>query len=249
MIAIASALGARQCDIFTDVAGVYTADPRVVTNARKLTAVSHQEMLQLAGAGARVLQTRAVELAAAHDIDIHVRSSFTSDPGTWIRRQTSSFEGERISGIAHIGHDPLYTVSSPSPATVSAAMAQRGLAIGLILHNEHNIQFTAPAAAPAQVTAAMTAMDLNVSVRDDLGSVSVITTMIVNQSDITATILSALETSDIHPHLITCTPNRISCHLPASDIDRAAQTLHDAFQLHTGEERSSREGDLAYVAF
>ena len=135
-IAIASALGARECDIFTDVPGVFTADPRVVTHARKLTAVSHEEMLQLADAGARVLQTRAVELAAAHDIDIHVRSSFTSEPGTWIRRQTSSLEDERISGIAHIGHDPLYTVSCPSPAMVSAAMAQRGLAIGLIIHDD-----------------------------------------------------------------------------------------------------------------
>ncbi len=238
-IAIASALGAHECDIFTDVPGVFTADPRVVTNARKLTTVSHEEMLQLADAGARVLQTRAVELAAAHDIDIHVRSSFTSEPGTWIRRQTSSFEGERISGIAHTGHDPLYTVSCPSPATVSAAMAQRGLAIGLILHDEQNVRFTAPGVGCAQVTAAMAAMDLDVSVRDDLGSVSVVSAMVVNRSDITATILSALETSDIHAHLITCTPNRVSCHVLAGDVGRAAQILHDAFQLHADEESIS----------
>ena len=81
-IAIASVLGARECDIFTDVPGVFTADPRMVSTARKLTAVSHEEMLQLADAGARVLQTRAVELAAAHNIDVHVRSSFTFEPGT-----------------------------------------------------------------------------------------------------------------------------------------------------------------------
>ena len=238
-IAIASALGARECDIFTDVPGVFTADPRVVTDARKLTAVSHEEMLQLADAGARVLQTRAVELAAAHDIDIHVRSSFTSEPGTWIRRQTSALEDERISGIAHTGHDPLYTVSCPSPAMVTAAMAQRGLAVGLILHDEQKVRFTAPGAGCAQVTAAMAAMDLDVSVRDDLGSVSVVSAMVVNRSDITATILSALETSGIHAQLITCTPNRVSCHVLASDVGRAAQTLHDAFQLHTSEESIS----------
>ena len=237
-IAIASALGAHECDIFTDVPGVFTADPRVVTNARKLTAVSHEEMLQLADAGARVLQTRAVELAAAHDIDIHVRSSFTSEPGTWIRRQASSLEGERIAGIAHIGHDPLYTVSCPSPAMVSAAMAQRGLAIGLIIHDGAAVRFTAPGTGSAQVTAAMTAMDLDVSVRDDLGSVSVVNAMVVNRSDITATMLSALETSGIHPHLITCTPNRVSCHVLAGDVGRAAQVLHDAFQLHAGGENS-----------
>ena len=172
-IALASALGARECDIFTDVPGVFTADPRVVPDARKLTAISHEEMLQLADGGARVLQARAVELAAAHDIDIHVRSSFTSEPGTWIRRQISALEDERIAGIAHTGHDPVYTVSCPSPAMVTAAMAQRGLAIGLILHDERSVRFTAPGVGCAQVTAAMAAMDLDVSVRDDLGSVSV----------------------------------------------------------------------------
>jgi len=248
-IAIASALGARECDIYTDVPGVFTADPRVVPDARKLTAVSHEEMLQLADAGARVLQTRAVELAAAHDIDIHVRSSFTSEPGTWIRRQPSALEDERISGIAHTGHDPLYTASCPSPAMVTATMAQRGLAIGLILHDEHNVRFTAPGAARAQVTAAMAAMDLDVSVRDDLGTVSVVSSMVVNRSDITSTVLSALETSRIHAHLITCTPNRISCHVLAGDVGRAAQVLHDAFQLHAGEKSSSREGDLECVGF
>ena len=119
---------------------------------------------------------------------------------------------------------------------VCAAMAQRGLATGLIQHDGHNVRFTAPGTGPAQVTAAMAAMDLDVSVRDDLGTVSVVSAMVVNRSDITATILSALETSGIHAHLITCTPNRVTCHIPATDVTPAAQILHDAFQLHTGEE-------------
>ena len=85
----------------------------------------------------------------------------------------------------------------------------------------------------------MAAMDLDVSVRDDLGTVSVVSAMVVNRSDVTATILSALETSGIHPHLITCTPNRVSCHVLAGDVGRAAQVLHDAFQLHTDEESIS----------
>jgi len=238
-VALAAALGARECDIFTDVPGVFTADPRVVTNARKLAAVSHEEMLQLADAGARVLQTRAVELAAARNIDIHVRSSFTSEPGTWICRRTTSFESERVSGIAHIGHDPLYTVSCQSPAMVSAALAQRGLAVGLIIHDDGNVRFTAPGTGSAQVMAAVAAVDLDVSVRDDLGSVSVVSAMVVNRSDVTATVLSALETGGIPAHLITCMPNRVSCHVLADDVGRAAQALHDAFQLHAGEERIS----------
>jgi aspartate kinase len=254
-IALASVLGVRECDIFTDVPGVFTADPRVVSNARKLATVSHEEMFQLADAGARVLQTRAVELAAAHGIDIHVRSSFTFEPGTRIRRQASSLEDERISGIAHIGHDPLYTVACQSPTVVSAAMAQRGLAVGLIMREDGEVRFTAPGAGSAQVAAAMAAMDLDVSVRDDLGSVSVVNAMVVNRSDVTATVLSALETSGIRPHLITCLPNRVSCHVPAGDVGRAAQVLHDAFQLGadeeklgTDEESSSRAGALEGAA-
>jgi aspartate kinase len=220
----------------------------VVSNARKLSAVSHEEMLQLADAGARVMQTRAVELAAAHDIDIHVRSSFSSDPGTWICRQPSSLEGERVSGIAHIGHDPLYSVSCRSPAMVSVAMAERGLAIGLIVHGEGNVRFTAPDAGSAQVVAAMAAMDLEVSVREDLGSVSVVSAMVVNRSDVAATVLSALETSGIHPQLTACMPNRVSCHVPAGDVGRAAQVLHDAFQLDADKESTSREAHLECAA-
>jgi aspartate kinase len=235
-IAIASALGASECEIFTDVPGVFTADPRVVTNARKLSSVSHEEMLQLADAGARVLQTRAVELAAAHGIDIHVRSSFTSEPGTWIRRRMSSAECKRVSGIAHIGHDPLYTASCQSPTMISAAMAQRGLAIGLIIHDTGKLQFTVPGADSAQVTAAMAAMDLAVSIREDLGSVSVVSAMVGNRSDVTATVLSALDAAGIHAHLISCTPSRVSCHVPVGDVDKAVQVLHDAFELHTGQE-------------
>jgi aspartate kinase len=247
-IALASVLGARECDIFTDVPGVFTADPRVVSNARKLATVSHEEMLQLADAGARVLQTRAVELAAAHGIGIHVRSSFTSEPGTRIGRQASSLEGARVCGIAHIGQDPLYTVACQSPAMVLAAMAQRGLGVGLIMCGDGDVRFTAPGAGSVQVAAAMAAMDLDVSVRDDLGSVSVVNAMVVNRSDVTATVLSALETSGIHPHLVTCLPNRVSCHVPAGDVGRAAQVLHDAFQLGAGEESSSREAVLEHAA-
>jgi aspartate kinase len=242
-IALAAVLGAGECGIFTDVPGVFTADPRVVSNARQLAAVSHEEMLQLADAGARVMQTRAVELAAAHGIDIHVRSSFTSEPGTWIRRRASSLEGQRVAGIAHTAHDPLYTVSGRSPALVSAALAARGLATGLIQPGDGNVQFTAPGTGSAQVAAALAAMDLDVSVREDLGSVSVVSAMVVNRSDVTATALSALETSGIHPQLITCLPNRVCCHVPAAEVGRAAQVLHDAFQLDAGQEHDSQQHD------
>lgn len=247
-IALASALGLSECEIFTDVPGVFTADPRVVTGARKLSLVSHEEMLRLADAGARVMQTRAVELAAARGVDIHVRSSLTPEPGTWIRRHPSPDGRGRISGIAHLGRDPMYTVSGQSPALVSAAMARRNLAIGRIIHEDGKLRFTAPGTSPAQVTATMAALDLDLSVRDDLGSVSVVGAMAGDQPGVTATVLSALETSGIDAHLISCTPGRVCCHVAAGNVDAAAQVLHNAFQLHIGHE-SRTDGTPAARAF
>jgi aspartate kinase len=230
-IALASALGAGECEIFTDVPGVFTADPRMVTGARKLSSVSHEEMLRLAGAGARVMQTRAVELAAAHGIDIHVRSASTAEPGTWIRRRPPAPGRGLISGIAHIGHDPVYTVSGRSPAMVCSAMARHGLTTGPVVTGDGKLRFTAPGASPAQVRAAV---GLDLSVRDDLGSVSVVGAMVSDQPGVTATARSALETGGIRPVLISHTPGRVCCHVPVGDVDTAAQLLHDAFGLHIG---------------
>ncbi|MFC6064416.1 aspartate kinase [Streptomyces ochraceiscleroticus] len=231
-VALASALGLRECDIFTDVPGVFTADPRVVPGAQKLDSLSHYEMLQLADAGARVLQTRAVELAAAHDIDIHVRSSFTCDAGTRVHRGKPMLEEARVCGVAHLHHDPLYTVTGVSSAAVSAALARRDMAIGSIICCEGEVQFTAPGTTPVRLVAALGAMDAGVAVRDELGSVSVVSMTGGNQPGTITTALSALERSGITVHLVACTPNRVSCHVPATDVDRAAQALHDAFGLH-----------------
>lgn len=231
-IALASAMGLSECDIFTDVPGVLTADPRVVPTARKLEWVSHDEMLQLSDAGAGVLQTRAVELAAAHGIDIHVRSSFTFEPGTWVRRDTPRPEETRVCGVAHIVHDPLYTVTGVSPAVVSAALAQRDVAIGSMVGDDGAVWFTAPGTAPGQLIAALAAVDAAVAVRDDVGSVSVVGATAATRSEIIATALSALERIDVGVQLVTRTPNRVSCHVLSSHVEFAARALHAAFWLH-----------------
>src|SRR5207253_878195 len=99
-VALAGALGAHVCEIYTDVDGVYTADPRVVTGARKLTALSYEEMLELAAGGARVLQLRSVEYARRHGVRLHVRSSFSDEPGTWVIEEAERVEQALISGVA-----------------------------------------------------------------------------------------------------------------------------------------------------
>ncbi len=103
----------RECEIFTDVPAVFTADPRVVPDARRLSSIRHEEMLEMAEAGAGVLQPRSVELALAHGVDIHLRSSFSTEQGTWIRREAGGFESTGstdVAGIAHRRQESLYTV-------------------------------------------------------------------------------------------------------------------------------------------
>jgi aspartate kinase len=230
-IAVAAALGLSECHIFTDVPGVFTADPRVVPNARMLTSLTHDEMIHLADAGARVLQTRSVELAAAHGVDIHVRSSFTFAPGTWIRGRRATVEGPGIAGVAHLEHDPVYTVTGLSPAKVSAALGARCLPIGSITRDPGVIRFTAPATAPDVVIATLSADGADVAVHDELGSVSVVSGAVGDRPAMTAAVLSTLECNGIDAHLVTGTPSRITCHVPAGAVRPAARLLHDAFEL------------------
>jgi aspartate kinase len=230
-IAVASALGLSECHIFTDVPGVFTADPRVVPNARMLSSLTHDEMLHLADAGARVLQTRAVELAAAHGIDIHVRSSFTFEPGTWVRRRRPAFENHGVAGVAHIEHDPVYAVTGLSPAKVSAALGERSLPIGAITRDPGVVRFTAPATDSEVVIAMLAANGGEVAVHHELGSVSVVSAMVGDRAGMTAAVLSTLEHNGIDAHLVTGTPNRVTCHVPATSVRPAAQLLHDAFEL------------------
>lgn len=230
-VALAAALGLAECDIFTDVTGVFTADPRVVPSARRLASVGHEEMLQLAEAGAQVLQPRAVEIAAAYGVDLHVRSSFTDECGTWIRKEAQMFEDTRIVGVAHRHRDPVYTVTGLSPATVSATLADRGLPVGSIIRDQDAVRFTAPGTETADVVAALEVVGAAVAVRDDLGSVSVVSVAAGNRPEIAARILTALELSDIDQHLVTSAPSRVSCHVAAGAVDEAARVLHDTFEL------------------
>ncbi len=135
-VAVAAALGADECEIFTDVPAVFTADPRVVPDARRLSSVRHEEMLEMAEAGAGVLQPRSVELAHAHGVDIHLRSSFSTEPGTWIRREAAGFEptgSTDVAGVAHRRQESLYAVDGVGAGAVTTALAERGIAIGAVL--------------------------------------------------------------------------------------------------------------------
>ena len=233
-VALAAALGVSECEIFTDVPGVFTADPRVVPDARRLSSLHHEEMLEMAEGGAAVLQPRAVELAMAHGIDIHLRSSFSAEVGTWIRKGNEDFEADDIAGIAHRYHENLYCTRGVSTAIASAGLTQRGAAVGVIVREGDGVRFTAPGSSDAEVAAALRAVGADVCVHDDLGTVSVVGAGIARKPAIITSTLCALERAGIQPQLVTTTPGRVSVHIPAALVDHAVRLLHDRFIQQAG---------------
>ncbi|TQM44564.1 aspartate kinase [Pseudonocardia cypriaca] len=230
-VAMAAALGLHECEIFTDVPAVFSADPRVVPDARRLAAISRDEMLQLAAAGAAVLQPRAVELAAAHDIDIHVRSSFTTETGTWIQEE-AVFETFEITGVAHRDREALYTVTGASLAMITLALAQRGAAVGAIVRDGSAIHLTVPGVEEPAVLEAVSTVGARIVLQDELGSVSVVGSGIGRRPDATARALLELEAVGIETQLVTSTPSRVTFHVAGDAVHRAARRLHTAFGLH-----------------
>jgi len=231
-VALAAALGATECEIFTDVPAVFTADPRVVPNARRLRTIRHAEMLEMAEAGAAVLQPRAVELAVAHGVDIHLRSSFSAEEGTRIRREPATFETDRsgdVTGIAHRRHESLYTVKDIDGPTLALTLAERGITLGTVLPDTPGLRFTAPGTPTAEITAALDAAGASVRIEDELGSVSVISPGIARKPDITVRALTALRDAGIEPRLVQSTPARISVLVDTQVLDDAVRLLHDTF--------------------
>ncbi|HEX4247419.1 MAG TPA: aspartate kinase [Pseudonocardia sp.] len=235
-VALAAALGATECEIFTDVRAVYTADPRLVPDAQPRTTIRHEEMLEMAEAGAAVLQPRAVELAIAHQIDIHLRSSFTADAGTWIRRAPSTLEATsdggsapEVAGIAHRRHESLYTVKDLDTPELAMALAARGINLGALIPDTPGLRFTAPGAPTADVTSALDAAGASVRMDHELSSVSVITPGITRKPHITAQALAALHHAGIAPHLLHTTPARITVLIDTQALEDTVRLLHNTF--------------------
>jgi aspartate kinase len=244
-VALAAALGLDRCDIFTDVPGVFTADPRLVPDARPLESLGHEEMLELAEGGAAVLQPRAVELAAAHGVDVHLRSGFTHESGTWIRRELPRLESLDVVGLAHRAHERLYAVPDVSPSRVVAALAARGASVGALVRHGGEVRFTAPGTEPGEVDAAFGDVGGGVRVHDDLGTVSVVSTGIARKPEITSRALGTLEGAGIEAFMLTATPGRVSVHVDAARVPHAVRLLHDTF---LGPDTKGRVADVVPIA-
>jgi aspartate kinase len=245
-VAIAAGLGADVCEIYTDVDGVFTADPRVVPHARKLDRVTYEEMLDLAASGAKVLALRSVEYARTHGVVIHVRSSFTDLDGTWIVKEEDVLEQAIISGIASDSSEAKVTIlgvpDRPGIAgRVFRPLADAGIHIDMIVQNvsaagHTDISFTLPqadlpVAAPvldviaAQVEAQGHTFDA------DIGKVSLVGAGMRSNPGVAADMFEALADAGINIEIISTSSIRISCVVRTPDVDRAVQVLHDRFRL------------------
>jgi aspartate kinase len=235
-VALAAALGAESCEIYTDVEGVFTADPRIVPGARKLHAVSYDEMLELAASGAKVLQLRSVEFARNYAVTLHVRSTFTEAPGTWIRAEDERMlEKAIISGVTYTVDELVYRVRGVAPARLFADLADAAVNVDTILRTGEEIVFSAPAEDGDQTAAALDRLEVEWSARDDLGKVSVVGAGMKSHPGVAARAFAALDEAGIEPQVVTTSPIKIACHVHRDEVERAVQALHAAFELDAPE--------------
>jgi aspartate kinase len=235
-VALAAALGAEAGEIYTDVEGVYTADPRLVPEARKLHAVSYEEMLEMAASGARVLQVRSVEVARNHHVKLHVRSTFSAADGTWIREEDERMlEKALISGVTHTREETLYRVEGTDPARLFAVLADAGVNVDTIVRTGSEILFSAPAEDREAAREALDGLGVDWNARDDLGKVSVVGAGMKSHPGVAAKAFETLAAAGIELEVVITSPIKIACHVRGEDVERAVVELHRAFELDAPE--------------
>jgi aspartate kinase len=257
-VALAAALQADSCEIYTDVTGVFTADPRVVRQARKVPVLQFDEMLEMAGAGSKVLALRSVEFARNHDVPIHVRSSFTWEEGTWVvgrhHERMKNMEEPVISGVVQDASESKITILGvPDRPGVSAdifeALAQANVNVDMIVQNTStagttDISFTVPKAdvATAEPVMARVAKQLNAGVvthDDDIAKVSLVGAGMKTSPGVAAKMFRVLADNGVNIEMISTSTIRVSVVVRAAMMQTAVQALHTAFGLDSGDDYSA----------
>lgn len=231
-VALAAALGADACEIYTDVRGVFTADPRVVPAARKLERVSFEEMLEMASSGAGVMMARSIEIARTHNVRLNIRSSFEDDGGTWVTEEDDPMlEKALISAVVHQREETVYRVAGTTPATLFGALAEANVNVDTILQSSDEVVFSAPPEDKKAATRALDSLGTTWESRDDLGKVSIIGAGMKSHPGVAAKTFATLEREGISPAVVSTSPIKIACHIPTGQVDAAVRALHDAFEL------------------
>jgi len=252
-VALAAALGADSCEIYTDVTGVFSADPRIVPQARKLARISADEMLEMAGAGSKVLALRSVEFARNHNVPLHVRSSFTWEPGTWVtvsEEKEPSVEDPIISGVVtDVSEAKVTVLGVPDHPGVSAALfeplAHSNVNVDMIVQNTStegttDISFTVPIAdmGVAEEIVARVAGEIGakgVTHDNDIAKLSLVGAGMKTSPGVAAKMFRVLADEKVNIEMISTSTIRISVVIATADLERAARALHTAFDLDSGQ--------------
>jgi aspartate kinase len=254
-VALAAALDADVCEIYTDVDGIFSADPRAVPSARKLSTVTYEEMLELAAAGAKVLHLRCVEYARRYNLPIHVRSSFSPLEGTWVvenHPEGGTMEQAIIAGVAHDKSEAKVTiVGVPDRTGVAArifqALADNDLNIDMIVQNVSaaatgltDISFTLPKADGAEATNVLKKIQgevgfASIQYDDTIGKLSLVGAGMRSHPGVTATFFAAMADAGVNIEMISTSEIRISVIVRESDLERAAKAAHTAFGLDSDQ--------------
>jgi aspartate kinase len=245
-VALAHALGADVCELYTDVSGVFTSDPRLVPHARKMRAVSFDEMLEMTATGCPKPAMRSVEYARTHGVPLHVRSAFTWEPGTWVKEEDDTMEQAIVSAVTHDTSESKLTVSGVQDrpgiaAKLFRALADQGVNVDMIVQNvsDHgatDISFTVPHEdvdrAIEVSNAAAEALGATDVQRDDaIARVSLVGAGMKSNPGVAATMFETLAEAGINIEMISTSAIRLSCVILEEDVERAVLLLHDAFSL------------------
>ena len=246
-VAVAAALHAEVCEIYTDVRGVFSADPRIVADARKLPVVSFEEMLEMAASGAKVLQLRSVEYARTHGVRIHCRSSFEDGPGTFVVGEDETMEHPLITAVTHSTEEARITLTGVpdrpgAAASVFEALAGAGCNVDTIIQNEPKgdgaeaeLSFTIPSEdlrdAEVALAPAISEHGMRIGTDQRIGKVSIIGAGMRSHPGVAAKVFRTLAEQGINIEMISTSPIKISCVIRAERVPQAVQALHDAFGL------------------
>jgi aspartate kinase len=251
-VALAAALGAEECEIYTDVAGVFSADPRIVPNARLLPVVSFEEMLEMSASGAGVLQLRSVEYARNHGVRIHCRSSSDDGPGTVVVSEQDTLEQPLVTAVTHsTGEARITLLGVPDqPGTagrIFGALADANVNVDMIIQNEPladgrraDMSFTVArddiAVARAALEAVVDEVGIGgVAMDEEMGKVSIVGAGMRSHPGVAAKVFNVLGEAQINIEMISTSPIKISCVIPGAQVPDAVRLLHAAFEL-SGED-------------
>jgi aspartate kinase len=245
-VALAAALGAEVCEIYTDVTGVFSADPRIVPTARKLPVVNFEEMLEMAASGGRVLNLRSAEFARNHHVRLHVRSSFTWEPGTWVTPEEPKMEDPIISAVTHDVSESKVTIMNVPDrpgisATVFEPLAAANVNVDMIVQNTSkdgttDISFTMPKADMGVAEAIVRDVAVKIGghgVTHDanIAKVSLVGAGMKTSPGVAAKMFRVLADNDVNIEMISTSTIRVSCVIAADDMPKAVRALHTAFGL------------------